>query len=305
MSSSARPLSLLVALAACGLSTAGCGGGPGTTTGRPPRVVAVASTDVWGDIAATVGGPDVQVTSFIDSSGQDPHSFTPSARDELAVSKADVVIENGGGYDDFMHQLLDAGHGDPTVLDAVEISGLGHPSSAAANEHVWYDLPTAVKVASRMASAFAAADPSHRAVYRRNATRFDSAVDTLIKREATMKRRFEGTRIAVTEPVPLYMTEAIGAVNETPEQFSAAVEGGGDVSVSGLDQMLTLLKDHTVAALVYNDQTSGALTGQVESAAEDAGVPVVAVAETLPDHAHYVSWMAGNLDHLDTALSTP
>jgi zinc/manganese transport system substrate-binding protein len=304
MSSSTRALSLLVALAACGLASAGCGG-LGTPAGRPPRVVAVASTDVWGDIAAAVGGPRVQVTSFIASPGQDPHSFIPSARDELAVSKADVVIENGGGYDDFMRQLLDAGHGDPTVLDAVQISGLGGTSGAMANEHVWYDLPAAQKVAGRMARAFAAADPTHAAVYRRNAVRFDSSVDSLIHREAIMKRRLGGARVAVTEPVPLYMTEAIGAVNETPEQFSAAVEDGGDVSVSGLEQMLRLLSDHTVAALVYNDQTSGALTGQVESAAEDDGVPVIAVSETLPDHADYLSWMAANLDHLDTALSTP
>ena len=303
MPSPARPVSLLLVLA-CGLATAGCGG-VAATSGRPPRVVAVASTNVWGDIAATVGGPGVQVTSFIASAGQDPHSFTASARDELAVSKADVVIENGGGYDDFMHQLLDAGHSRASVVDAVQISGIDQASSAGANEHVWYDLPTAEKVASRLARAFTRADPAHAELYRRNAARFASSVDALIEREATMKRRLSGTRIAVTEPVPLYMTAAIGAVDETPAQFSAAVEEGGDVSVSTLDEMLTLLTHHQVAALVYNDQTSGPLTLQVTSAAEDAGVPAVAVTETLPDHTDYLSWMGDNLDRLDTALSKP
>jgi zinc/manganese transport system substrate-binding protein len=303
MPNPARPLSLLLALA-CGLATAGCGG-LAATSGRPPRVVAVASTDVWGDIASTVGGPRVQVTSFISSPGQDPHSFTASARDELAVSKADVVIENGGGYDDFMRQLVDAGHSHATVLDAVQISGLGHPSAAIVNEHVWYDLPTAEKVAHRVARAFTHADPAHAALYRRNAARFDSSVDVLIQREATMKRRLSGARIAVTEPVPHYMTDAIGTVDKTPAQFSAAVEEGGDVSVSTLDEMLTLLTHHQVAALVYNDQTTGPLTLQVTSAAKDAGVPAVAVTETLPDHTDYIGWMGENLDHLDTALSKP
>lgn len=303
MPSPARIVSLLLALG-CGLATAGCGG-LAAKSGPPPRLVAVASTDVWGNIAATVGGPRVQVTSFISSPGQDPHSFTASARDELAVSKADVVIENGGGYDDFMHQLLDAGHSHATVLDCVRISGLDSASSGVVNEHVWYDLPTAEKVAHRVARAFSRADPPHASVYRGNAARFDSGVESLIRREVAMKRRLSGARIAVTEPLPLYLTAAIGALDETPAQFSAAVEEGGDVSVSTLHETLTLLTDHQVTALVYNDQTSGPLTLQVTSAAKAAGVPVVAVTETLPDHTDYTTWMGDNLDRLDTALSKP
>jgi zinc/manganese transport system substrate-binding protein len=110
--------------------------------------------------------------------------------------------------------------------------------------------------------------------------------------------------VAITEPVPLYMLDAIGVVNETPAAFSAAVEQGGEVSVSTLDRTLALLSGHQVAALVYNEQTTDPLTERVKSAAGEAGVPVVAVTETLPDSLHYATWMAANLDRLDTALSS-
>jgi zinc/manganese transport system substrate-binding protein len=286
-----------------GLTVAGCTD-PTAARGRPPRVTVVASTDVWGDIAATVGGPRVQVTSLISSPEQDPHTFTASARDELAVSKADVVVENGGGYDDFMGPLIRAAQGHPAVVDAVDVARLT-PTAGSPNEHIWYDLAAARKVAGRIAVTLRRADPGHAGYYRSHARAFDASVDRLIRRESVMKERLGHVAVAVTEPVPLFMLAAIGAVDETPPAFSAAVEEGSDVSVSTLDATLRLLTGHRVAALVYNAQTSDVVTDRVKAAAADAGVPVVAVTETLPAHRHYVSWMAQNLDHLDTALSSP
>jgi zinc/manganese transport system substrate-binding protein len=245
------------------------------------------------------------VTSLLSSPAQDPHEYIASARDELAVSKADVVIENGGGYDDFVDRLIEAGDARPAVINAVDVSGLSSPDGRELNEHVWYDLPTAQRVARRMAAAFGEADPARAAEYHRNAASFDSSVERLVHREAILERRYDGVRVATTEPVAGHMLAAIGAIDETPAQFSAAVEEGNDVSVAALDDTLTLLSDHRVAALVYNAQTSDPLTDRAKAAAVDSGVPVVAVSETLPTTDSYVSWMAENLDHLETALSNP
>ena len=48
----------------------------------------------------------MQVDSLIDAPSQDPHDFQADARDRLAVSRARLVVVNGGGYDDFLTQLL-------------------------------------------------------------------------------------------------------------------------------------------------------------------------------------------------------
>jgi zinc/manganese transport system substrate-binding protein len=301
MSGLVRRLCLIAAAATCALATTGCADAS-SAEASSASVTVVASTDVWGDIAATVGGRRVNVSSLVTSPDQDPHTYTASARDELAVSKADVVVENGGGYDDFMRQLVAAANADPTVIDAVDVSGLtahaGEP-----NEHVWYDLHAAEKVAHAMAAAFGRVDPAHAAHYASNARRFDSVLDRLIRREAALKRHLGAVGVAVTEPVPLYMLDAIGVTNQTPAAFSRAVEEGGDVSVATLETTLGLLTGHRVAALVVNEQTTDPFTERVKAAAIAAGVPVVGVTETLQDDVHYAAWMAQNLDHLDTALS--
>ena len=91
--------------------------------------------------------------------------------------------------------------------------------------------------------------------------------------------------------------------NRTPEEFSEAIEEGGDVAPAVLQETLALFGSGQVAALVYNEQTTGAETEQVLAAAEAAGVAVVPVTETLPDGADYVSWMQGNIDDVAAALS--
>jgi zinc/manganese transport system substrate-binding protein len=303
MSGLVRQLCLIAGAVSCALGATGCSNAS-SAEASSASVTVVASTDVWGDIAATVGGRRVSVTSLVTSPDQDPHSYTASARDELAVSKADVVVENGGGYDDFMRQLAAAVKADPTVVDAVDVSGLtSQRGGSEPNEHVWYDLPAAERVARAMATAFGKVDPAHAASYASNARSFDSAVDRLIRREAVLARELGGVGVAVTEPVPLYMLDAIGVRNETPAAFSRAVEEGGDVSVATLDTTLGLLTGHRVAALVVNEQTTDPFTERLKAAAAAAGVPVVGVTETLPDDLHYLAWMARNLDHLDTALS--
>ncbi|MFF8789400.1 hypothetical protein [Streptomyces sp. NPDC015125] len=56
--------------------------------------------------------------------------------------------------------------------------------------------------------------------------------------------------------------------------------------------------------LVYNQQTSGPETEQVKKAAEDHGIPVVPVTETLPRGQDYLSWMTANVAALKQAWGT-
>ena len=286
-----------VALAGCSSPSAGSSGsGDGT-------VRVVASTNVYGDIAHTIGRDAVQVTSLMDDPAQDPHSFEASAQNQLAVTKADVVVENGGGYDDFMQTLLKSAKGDDrTVLNVVDLSGK-KPVDGELNEHVWYDFPTIRTFADALTAALAKAEPARKAEFEKNAAAFTKKLDGLEATEAELKAKYAGEGVAITEPVPLYLLGAIGLVNKTPEKFSAAIEEENDVSPVVLKDTLALFSEHRVKLLAYNEQTAGAETERVLSAAKSAGVPVVPVTETLPDGKTYATWMQSNLDAVGAALA--
>ena len=298
------PALAVVALAVATL--AGCSASPADGAGTPRatgRIDVVAATDVWGDIAKQVGGDRVDVTSIIDDPNKDPHEYQASGQNQLAVSKAQIVIVNGGGYDDFVSQMLRSVHSKAVVVNATTISGYDqHPSSGEFNEHLWYDFPTVEKVAKQLTAAYSKARPGDAATFDANEKRFAASVDQLRGTEADLKTKYAGKGAAVTEPVPLYMLNAIGLVNKTPQKFSEAIENDTDVAPSVLEQTLALFSSHSVALLAYNEQTTGAQTKKVLDAARSDGVPVVPVTETLPSGKTYLSWMSGTLDEVGTAL---
>ncbi|UUU29841.1 zinc ABC transporter substrate-binding protein [Streptomyces sp. CA-210063] len=297
----------LALLAGCGNSSAsGSDTGASQSPASSATIPVVASTNVYGDVVEQIGGGRVKVTSIISDPDQDPHSYEADTQNQLALSKAKVVIENGGGYDDFIDRMLKSSDNSSTeVINAVEVSGKTAPAGGELNEHVWYDFPTVGKLADSIATALGKADPDDAATFTRNAEDFKARLKPLQEKEAQIKSDHGGEEVAVTEPVPLYMIEAAGLRDATPEAFSEAIEEGDDVSPRDLQDTLALFTDKKVRALVYNEQTSGPQTEKVEEAARTAGIPVVPVTETLPegkDGKDYVGWMTANVDALASAL---
>lgn len=317
----AAAVAFSLALAGCGSPSAPAGAPTAAPDAETAAVRVVASTNVYGSIVQAVGGDRVAVTSIINSAGSDPHEYEATPADAVAVNEAQLVVVNGGGYDDFATQLVDAAAAKPTVIDVVELSGLepaeeATPEPAGAdehghehgefNEHVWYSLPTVAKLADRIAADLSTADPAGAATYTGNATTFKGQVDGLIAKLDAIKAAHGGDRVAITEPVPLYLTEGAGLENVTPEEFSEAVEEGNDPPAAVLNETLQLFTTNPVRVLVANAQTESASTEQVEQAATSAGVPVVHVTETLPEGTDdYITWQTQQIDQLAAALDTP
>ena len=294
---------LLLTLAACsgGSSDTAPSSAAAGAADASGQVQVLASTNVWADVVEQVGGEHVAVTSIITDPSADPHSFQSSARNQLAVSKAALIVENGGGYDDFMQTMLaSAGTGVP-VINAVDVSGIT-PTDGELNEHVWFDFPTVAKVADAVAARLATIDPANADSYQANAEAFDKSVGDLSTQAAAIKAAHDGAPVAITEPVPMYLLDAAGLDNVTPGEFSEAIENETDVPAAVMDQTLKLFTGKQVKVLVYNEQTSGPQTEQVVDAAKANDIPAVPVTETLPDGQDYLSWMQANIQALSQAL---
>ena len=311
----------LIPLAALSvLALAGCSA-PAADDGR---LHVVASTSVYGSITEQIGGNLVDVTSLISEATVDPHSFEASARDQLAISEADLVIENGGGYDPFIDSLIDASGSTAVVLSAVDASGLldhddaddhaedtdtethadddGHDHIEGFNEHVWYSLHGMTHVVEAIVEQLGSLDSANAETYEANGAALTASIEELEARASVISDGVDDGHAAVTEPVPVYLLEAAGLQNVTPADFTEAIEEGNDVPPLALQETLDLFADRDVLLLAYNSQTASPETERVREAADDAGVPVVEFTETLPAGADYVTWMTGNLDAIAAAL---
>ncbi|MRH28469.1 metal ABC transporter substrate-binding protein [Microbacterium sp. SYP-A9085] len=305
-----RARGIVVGLVAASLlALAGCSGTSGDAADGRIRVVA--STNVYGAIAAAVGGDRVEVSSLIESAAQDPHEYEASVRDQLRVARADLVIANGGGFDPFMDGLVHASHTTATVITAATLSPeypadgnahADHDHPAGFNEHVFYDPAVMATLAQRIAADLGEIDPDGQAAFTANATTFAAGVDSIEASLARLKAAHEGTGVFVTEPLPLYLTDAAGLEDRTPPAFSEAVEEGQDVAPSVLLQALKTISAKHVALVIVNAQAGGPETDRVAQQAVDAGIPVLRFSELLPEGKTYLAWMDENVAQLARAL---
>jgi len=317
----------LVLTAGLVVTLTGCGSDSGAAGDTGGAIAVVASTDVWGSVAARVGGDAVAVESLVDNSSGDPHAQPDRPSDMVAVADADVVVYNGGGYDEFFSKLVDSSGADVPSVNAFELSGHadeaaheeedGHAGETddhdqgqdhghdhgAVNEHVWYDLPTVSTVADALAERFSAIAPDQRDEFTANAEALTADLDALLVKAADIGKANPGAKVLATEPVAYYLLEAAGLTDATPAEFSEAIEEETDPPLAVVAETTELLDRRQVAALVNNAQTETPVTNSLTDAATSADIPVVNVTETLPDGVtDYVEWMTSTVDALAGAF---
>jgi zinc/manganese transport system substrate-binding protein len=263
----------------------------------------VAGENFWGNIASQIGGTHVQVTSIITNPNADPHQYESDAHDSAAVAGADIVVQNGLGYDDFLTKLMSASpNANRQVLMASTIMGY---SGSDANPHLWYDVPRVHLVAIAIESSLANKDPVDRAVFEQNLKSFETSLQSLINTMNQIKVKYPGATVAYTERVPGYMLEDAGLSVKTPVGFASAIEDGNDPSPSDTQTMESLISGREVKVLLYNAQATSSVTQHIKDLATQAGIPVIGVTETMPPSEHdYQTWQQDQINQLLNALGS-
>ena len=270
-------------------------------------ITIVASTNVWGDIAKSIGGDRVQVVSIIENFAQDPHSYEASARDQLAVNDADLIVANGGGYDPFIDALAkSAGNKDIVFAylaeELAKEDGDHNHDHSDGNEHVWYDFHVVEDFANRLAAALAVLDSDYSSEYSDNLIDFQGEIEILEDRIAAASGKYSGASFVASEPVANYLLLELGLKDLTPKSFSQAIEEELDVSPKDLLEIQNLLKTKKVNVFAVNPQTGSVQIDALIELAKQNGISIVELSELLPAGSRYYDWMDLNIANLEAAL---
>ena len=302
---------------------------PSVTREGSTGVIKVAtSTNVWASVIELIGGEWVEVSAIITDPLQDPHSYEASARDQLAISDAELVVANGGGYDEFMEVLLAATEGEKLFLELVEGDHShtedkeahegeeGHTEDEAhaedeeqadehdhGNEHIWYDLELVAEAAEHIAEAITELRPEAFDSVTANYDFFISELANLELRVEALRERSLGTAVIALEGVGNLMLEHAGFEDVTPEALADAIEEEREVPAVALDQAQSLLEGKVAGLLVVNAQMLDQVSERLIQTAEANQIPVITLSELIPDpELDYLDWMALVLDQLQEAV---
>lgn len=291
---------LLALLSGCLALLSACGGSSAASTqGTGQGIKVVAAENFYGDLASQLGGSHVSVTSILSDPNVDPHAYQSNVRTGITVSQANLVIENGAGYDDWMDKILSSTPNEQRLL----LKGYDlAPTHLPENEHVWYSFENIAVIAEAITADFKRLDPANSAAFASNLQTFKQSLQPLQQKIATIKAKYNGTPVGLTETIYLYQTLPAGLNVLTPFEFEKSIAEANDPSAATVITATNQINTHQIKVLIYNQQTITPVTTNLENLAKAKNIPSVAVTETMPPGKTYQTWMMDQLNALQMAL---
>lgn len=268
---------LFVILAIVSLLLAACSGA-GSAAARGGRLRVVATFSVIGDFAQNIGGDKIALTTLV-GPGRDTHTFEPTPADSAALAEANLIFENGLGFEPWLNDLYEASGSRAKRIAAsngIEPLTAGGTASAGSpgipDPHIWHSAANAVRMVINVGEALAAADPANAAVYQSNAESYvaqlqalDSWIFEQVKALPPDRRKLVTNHDTLSYFAARYGFEILGAV------LPASTEGASP-SAQQIAQLAESVQAAGVPAVFAENIASNNLLKQV---ADEAGVRLI------------------------------
>lgn len=294
-------LALLAAVLLTGTLT-GCATSPSAQQAPGGPIEVAASSNVWGSILSQLGGSHVRATSIISNPQTDPHAYEPTPADGRVIANSRLFVQNGVGYDPWAARSVAASPDeDRAVIDVGELVGVPE----GGNPHRWYSPADVTKVIDAISAGLKRVDPANAEYYDSRRRSFET--DDLAQYRgliSDIKTRYAGTPVGASESIFEPLAEALDLKLATPAGLLHAISEGAEPSAADKAASEAQLSRRAVKAYVYNGQNATPDVAAQLAVARRAGVPVVAVTETInPPEATFQQWQVSQLRALQAALA--
>lgn len=226
----------------------------------------VASFSVLGDMVQQVGGEHVHVDTLVGPDG-DPHTFEPSPKDSVLLSKADVVIVNGLGLEGWLDRLVKASgfKGELVVASqGVKTHTLDEDGKVVTDPHAWNSAANGALYAQNILAGLVKADPQDEAALNASGQAY---IAQLRQIDGWAKSRFsaipEAKRKVLTSHDAFgYFGRAYGVSFMAPQGLSSESEA----SAAQVGQLINQIKADGVHTWFMENQLDPRLVKQIASA---------------------------------------
>jgi len=264
-----------------------------TPTGKMNVYVSVY---VLEEFATLIGGDNVEVINVVPP-GIEPHDFELGAQEIVALSKADLLLTIGLGFEPWLDDL-ENGLGDTYVVRTGEQldGGLSDP-------HLWLDPLLAREVASTIRDALITIDPSNANLYNFNYEELKTKLESLETEYKTrLASRIRDTFVSSHDAFG-YLAKAYGLRQES----IAGKNPLEDVDAKRLKEIIDLIKTQKIP-VVFTEALIDPKIAQTIVQATGAEILTLDPIESLSSEQRaagedYFSVMEANLDALEIALT--
>lgn len=242
---------------------------PVTALAAPLKIVA--SFSILGDLAHEIGGDKIAVTTLVGPNG-DAHVYEPKPADAVAMSKANIVLINGLGFEGFIErlaktsatkaQIVTASTGVKPIMGEGEDAGKNDP-------HAFQSIPNVRLYVKNITDALCVADAADCDSFKANAAAYDAKLVTLdADVRAAVATIPEAKRTIITSHDAFgYFAHEYGLTFLAPEGISTDSEA----SAAGIATLVDQIKSSKASALFVENMSDPRLIKQIS---DETGIAI-------------------------------
>jgi manganese/iron transport system substrate-binding protein len=220
---------LLLALAIGGCSQASTPEASNSTASSPAAVssgkapLVVATTDILCDLAKTIAKETIELKCLV-AAGIDPHTYSLSPADRLAIETASLILYAGHGFEPSLIKAIKATKNTAPKVAINEIAvaqplQMVEDGKTEVDPHIWHSAQNGIKIIESLQTALSKAVPTQAAIYATNAqaltselTQIDGWIKEQIASIPTKSRKLVTTHDALSYYSKAYNIPIEGAL---------------------------------------------------------------------------------------------
>ena len=196
------------------ITAGGCGGGGEPADPGKPRVFV--SIAPLGYFTGRIAGRHVTVSVLI-APGGNPHTYTPTPRQIVRLSRAGLLLCAGSGFQQIVSSKLARGNTQLRVANVAEgIDAHGHHEHGT-DSHIWMSPRIAKTLAAGVCRELCMLDPPHAEDYRSNLRKLQNDLDAIDARLTKTLAPLKGKTFFVFHPALGYFAKDYGLIQEAVE----------------------------------------------------------------------------------------
>jgi zinc/manganese transport system substrate-binding protein len=234
-----------------------------------PRVVT--SFSILADMTRAVGGEHIQLNNLV-GPDSDAHTYETTPDDARAVRQAQLVVENGLGFEPWLDRLVKSTETRAQVIQAshgVIPRSLEEDGQTIPDPHAWNNLANADIYVDNIAKALEKLDPANAADYRRNAEAYLKQAHALLAYAKDKLGNLPADRrtLVTSHDAFGYLGQAYGLKLLAPQGLSTEREA----SATEVAELIRQIREQHIRAVFLENIKDPRLMQQI---AEESGAKI-------------------------------
>jgi len=262
-------------------------------SGKPTVVV---STFSLYEAACAVAGDTLHIRSIVPL-GSDAHLFSPNPTHVADISKSQLFIYNGKGFETWVEPLKNTL---PKTMSVMDMST--HVTLLQNDPHYWLDIDNMIKITQTLDGQFSKLSPANTELFHKNATAYIIQLEKLKADYATGLHECKNRTLITNHDAFGYLAHA----NKLENISVIGLSSDEQPSAKTISKIVELVQKHKIKTIFFEELISDNVAQTIAKETGAKAQPLQPLENISEDelklHQNYLTIMENNLKKLREAM---